>query len=227
MYEQTGSSVRQRLVLAVGCGACVLVAWWLLAAGGLTTVGAWVGRPLTAGDPIRRLCIAAAFSTYYVRLLFTQFVFLRRGLGWSEVFSVVPWVLFIVLLVSIEGGRNPAPLRAVALCGMLLFLAGSWINSRAEYTRHVWKLKPENHGKLYTGGLFRYTRHPNYFGDLVSFSGICLLSGAWITVVIPIIMFAGFAFVNVPALDAHLHDHYGEAFEKYARHTPKLIPFLY
>jgi protein-S-isoprenylcysteine O-methyltransferase Ste14 len=46
-------------------------------------------------------------------------------------------------------------------------------------------------------------------------------------VVIPIIMLAGFAFVNVPALDAHLHDHYGEAFEKYARHTPKLIPFLY
>jgi hypothetical protein len=35
-------------------------------------------------------------------------------------------------------------------------------------------------------------------------------------VVLPILMLAGFVFVNIPMLDAHLHEHYGTAFDKYA-----------
>jgi protein-S-isoprenylcysteine O-methyltransferase Ste14 len=38
---------------------------------------------------------------------------------------------------------------------------------------------------------------------------------------------AGFVFVNIPVLDAHLHDHYGSAFDEYAQRTRKLIPFVY
>lgn len=77
------------------------------------------------------------------------------------------------------------------------------------------------------GGLFRYTRHPNYFGDLLSFSKLCLISGAWVTAVVPLIMLAGFVFVNVPMLDYHLRGHYGAAFDECASRTRKLIPFLY
>jgi protein-S-isoprenylcysteine O-methyltransferase Ste14 len=47
------------------------------------------------------------------------------------------------------------------------------------------------------------------------------------TAVIPLLMLLGFVFVNVPVLDAHLHDHYGAEFDEYARRTRKLIPFLY
>lgn len=97
----------------------------------------------------------------------------------------------------------------------------------SEFARHVWKQRPENRGRLYTERLFRYPRHPNYLGDLISFSGICFISGAWVTAVIPILMFAGFVFVNVPLLDSHLHDRYGTAFDQYARQTKKLIPFVY
>lgn len=227
MYERTGSSVPQRLVLSAICGMWIVLAWWLLAAGGLGMLGTWVGRPVLPGDEWRRFCIAGAFSIYYVRILFTQFVFLKRAVGWSEVFSIAPWLLFIILLVGIAGGRNPVRLGAAAWFGVALFVIGSWINSWAEFTRHRWKLRPQNRGKLYTDGLFRYTRHPNYFGDLVSFSGICLISGAWVTVLIPMVMLAGFVFVNVPVLDGHLHDHYGQAFDDYARRTRKLIPFVY
>jgi steroid 5-alpha reductase family enzyme len=108
-----------------------------------------------------------------------------------------------------------------------LFLLGSWMNTFAEYARYRWKQRPENRGKLYTKGLFRYSRHPNYLGDLLSFSGLCLMAGAWVTAVIPIAMLAGFVFVNVPVLDAHLQERYGSAFGDYARRTRKLIPFLY
>ena len=51
--------------------------------------------------------------------------------------------------------------------------------------------------------------------------------GGMVTAVIPLLMLAGFVFVNIPVLDSHLHDHYGGAFDEYARRTRKLIPFLY
>ena len=141
-------------------------------------------------------------------------------------FTIAPWLLFIFLLLGIAGGTNPDAWGTAGYAGAALFLMGSWMNSYAEHARHVWKRQRENHGKLYTQGLFRYSRHPNYLGDLVSFSGLCLISGAWLTAMVPAVMLAGFVFVNIPALESHLHDKYGAAFDGYARRTRKLIPFV-
>jgi steroid 5-alpha reductase family enzyme len=166
-------------------------------------------------------------SIYFLRLLLTQFVFLKRAVGWGEVCMILPWVLCIYLLLAMVGGTNSASFGAVDGAGAALFVLGSWMNSYAEYARHVWKLRPENRGRLYTFGLFRFSRHPNYLGDLLSFSGICLVSGRWITILIPSIMLAGFIFANIPMLDSHLHEHYGATFDEYAARTSKLIPFVY
>jgi steroid 5-alpha reductase family enzyme len=145
----------------------------------------------------------------------------------NEVFTIAPWLLFICLLLTISGGTNPRALGAGTAVAILLFTLGSWINTYAEYSRYVWKRRLENSGRIYRRGLFRYSRYPNYLGDLLSFSGMCLISGACVTAVIPALMFAGFVFVNIPALDSHLRDHYGSAFDEYARHTRKLILFVY
>lgn len=203
------------------------MAWWLLFAGGIPAVGACFGWSWLLGDPARRLCLALALSVYCVRLLFTEFVFLKRAVSWAEACMIAPWVFCIYLLFTISGGRNPTPLGAASIAGMVLFALGSWMNSYAEYERHIWKQRPENRDRLFTLGLFRYSRHPNYLGDLISFSGLCLISGRWYTIAIPLIMLAGFVFASIPMLDAHLHDHYGPAFEEYAVRTRKLIPFIY
>lgn len=228
IYSARESSVAQRVALTVMVGACVAVAWWLLLSGrGLGSVGAWLGRTWNPGDRARRLCLAVSLSIYFARLLFTQFVFLKRALSWREASMIGPWVLCIYLVLAIAGGTNSAPLDAASAIGITLFAAGSWMNSYAEYARHVWKQRPENRGRLYTLGLFRYSRHPNYLGDLISFSGLCLVAGRWATIAIPLIMLAGFVFANIPTLDSHLHDHYGPSFDEYTKRTRKLIPFLY
>ena len=227
IYAADGSSLAQRTALTTAIGACVGLAWWLLVGGGIGSVGAWFGQTLIPGDRARRLCLAVTLSVYFFRLLFTQFVFLRRAVSWSEAFLIAPWVLCIYLLLAIAGGTNPAPMGSASAAGIVLFVLGSWMNSYAEYARHVWKQHPENRGRLYTSGLFRYSRHPNYLGDLISFSGLCLISGRWLTIAIPLIMLAGFVFANIPMLDSHLHDHYGDAFDDYAARTRKLIPFVY
>jgi steroid 5-alpha reductase family enzyme len=227
MYELEARSLAQRLTLAALAALWVALAWWLLFASGLETAGGWLGWIGRQGDPLRRACLAAGISIYYVRILFTTFVFLRRGVSWSEVFTIAPWVLGIVLLLAIAGGRNPRALGLAGGVGIVLYLAGSWMNSYAEYQRRRWKQRRENRGRVYTEGLFRLVRHPNYFGDLLLFSGLTLVAGAWITAVIPAMMLAGFVFVNVPVLDSHLGEKYGAAFDEYARRTRKLIPFIY
>jgi protein-S-isoprenylcysteine O-methyltransferase Ste14 len=227
MYERPNTSVAPRLTLAGIVGVWVALLWWLLLLGGLGLAArwfTWIGKP---GDGVRRALLVAGFSIYYLRILFTQFVFLRRGMNWSEVSTIAGWLLFIFLLLGLAGGTNPAAFGAAGGIGVILFAVGSWTNSYAEYTRHVWKQRPENRGQLYTGGLFQYSRHPNYLGDLLLFSGLCLISGAWVTAIIPLIMLAGFVFLNIPVLDSHLRDHYGNAFDEYARRTRKLIPFVY
>ncbi len=227
MYGVNDPSMAQRTVLAAIAGCCAAMAWWLLFGGGIAVVGTWFGRRWASGDTTRRMCLAAALSTYFIRLLFTEFVFLKRGVSWTEVFTIVPWVFFIYLLLAVSGGTNPDQFGIGSSAGALLFVLGSWINSHAEYARYAWKQQPQNRGKLYILGMFRYTRHPNYLGDLISFSGLCLMAARWFTGIIPILMFAGFIFVNIPALDAHLHQHYGAAFDEYAQRTRKLIPFVY
>ncbi|HEY3989665.1 MAG TPA: DUF1295 domain-containing protein [Acidobacteriaceae bacterium] len=227
IYDLRGPAIPQRITLTLAIAACVVVEWWLLFGGGIAVTGARFGHLWLPGDPMRRLALALALSIYFLRLLLTQFVFLKRAIRWSEVATIAIWVACIYLLLALAGGTNSRPPGVAFALGAVLFLLGSWMNSWAEYQRHRWKRRPENRGRLYTAGLFRLCRHPNYFGDLLSFSGLALIAGRWITGIIPAIMLLGFVFVNIPMLDAHLAGHYGEDFAAYARRTRKLIPFVY
>ncbi len=46
-----------------------------------------------------------------------------------------------------------------------------------------------------------------------------MISGMWITALVPLLMLAGFVFVDIPVLDAHLHEHYGAAFDVRQSHA--------
>lgn len=227
IYDYRDRSLIPRIVFSALIAACLILAYWILFGSSLAVIGTWFGKNWHHGDFVRCVILFIALTVYFQRLQFTIFVFSKRGIRWSEVLIVVCWILFIFVLLSIETGRNSTPFSIAASFGVALFLIGSWMNTWAEYQRNVWKQRPENRGCLYTLGLFRYTRHPNYCGDLLSFSGMCIISGCWITVIIPVIMFSGFVFANIPALDKHLQEHYGDEFIHYASHTYKLIPFIY
>jgi protein-S-isoprenylcysteine O-methyltransferase Ste14 len=227
MYGLTGTSHAQRIVLAVLLACWVVLCWWILYCGGLSLLSRHLFLEWEPGPALRRALLGSAFTVYFVRVLITVFVFLRRGMGWTEVFTIAPWALCIFLLFAILGGFNASPVGLLGSIGVALFLFGSWMNTWAEFQRHRWKLRAENKGKLYTLGLFRIARHPNYLGDLISFTGLCLIAGRLVTAVVPVLMLAGFVFVNIPVLDAHLRQHYGPAFDDYAKRTSRLIPFLY
>jgi protein-S-isoprenylcysteine O-methyltransferase Ste14 len=204
-----------------------IVSVWLLLGGGIGVIDNLFGRPHQLASGLRRGTLAAAAVLYFLRTLITIFVFLKRRMPWSEVGTVGVWIATIDLLFAYFGGRNTGPFGLLGLVGIMLVLAGSAINTGSELQRHLWKLRLENKGHLYTGGLFRYARHINYFGDEVLFTGWVLMTGRAALLIIAVIMACGFIFANIPALDRYLQERYGDEYLTYARDVKSFIPFIY
>ena len=205
-----------------------IISWYLLCAAGAVwlTFGVPVelDRP---GDPGRQVALIACVVVYIARAAHTLFVFVKRRIPWWEAAwggSILGCVLFFFLL---RGLRVPQPIGAADLAGLILYAAGSWIGTASEHARHLWKARPENQGRLYTEGLFSYSRHINYFADLLLFAGLGMLTRQWWTGIVPLAMGLNFVFVIIPAHDAYLAARYGSEFDHYARRTKKLVPLVY
>jgi len=205
-----------------------ITCWYLLCAAGAVWLAAMAAAPSDRpGDPGRQAVLVGCAALYVARAAHTLFVFVKRRIPWWEAAwggGIIGGVLFFFLF---GGLRAPQPLGPLDAAGMVLYFAGSWIGTASELARHRWKARPENRGRLYTEGLFGYSRHVNYFGDLLLFAGFAALTRqAWAGIV-PLAMGLNFAFVIVPAHDAYLAARYGREFEDYARRTRRLIPRLY
>lgn len=145
--------------------------------------------------------------------------------GLSAIWRIVAIISAIYAFVTV-GLTNPKAVGVVEIVGVALYLFGSYINTQVEYARHIWKLNPHNKGKPYTAGLFQYAMHINYFGDLVLFVGLALLSHINL-LIIPFLMFVNFAFNIIPSLDRYLEKKYSDQFVTYAKETKKLIAWVY
>ena len=175
----------------------------------------------------RQVVLLICVITYVARAAITLFVFVKRRVPWWEAVwggSLIGLVLFFFLR---EGLRVPHRLDYVEAVGVFLYVAGSYLGTASEYSRHLWKNRPENRGHLYTKGLFRYSRHVNYFGDLLLFTGLAILTGQVWAGFVPLAMGVNFVFVLIPAHDAYLAMRYGAEFTEYAQTTKKLVPLLY
>ncbi len=176
---------------------------------------------------MRRVVVLSSLAIYFVRLLVTQFVFLKRKMTWVETIIISILMVAAVYAYMRVGGSNDQPLGWVEAVGIILYLFGSFLNTRSEHTRHVWKKISANKGQLYTEGLFRYSMHINYFGDLVLFTGLAMICGSISLLVIPLLMTVNFVFFIIPQLDKYLAEKYGDQFVEYAKRTRKLIPKIY
>ncbi len=205
-----------------------IICWYILC----TASATWLTLSATSdgspsGSPDRQAVLLAFAVIYIARAAVTLFAFVRRRIPWWEAAYggvIIGLVLFFFLR---EGLRMPQPLGAADALGILLYLAGSYIGTASEYSRHIWKSRPENQGHLYTGGMFRYSRHINYFGDLLLFLGFGILTTHPWTIIVPLAMALNFVFFIIPAHDSYLATRYGIEFENYAQQTRKLVPYLY
>jgi steroid 5-alpha reductase family enzyme len=102
--------------------------------------------------------------------------------------AILAWIISLPLLGSLLG-QNPPGWRD--LPGCVLWLAGFAIEFVADLQLARFRADPANRGAVMDRGLWRYSRHPNYFGECCLWWGFYLLAlaaGAWWSIVAPVLM---------------------------------------
>jgi steroid 5-alpha reductase family enzyme len=143
-------------------------------------------------------------------------------------------VALVMLPVSYLLDRDHTPGAGVwTIAGALVWLVGLLVEAVADAQKAAFKAKEENRGRFIASGLWRYSRHPNYFGEMLVWWGLFLfavpvLHGAAFAVVIgPIFITVLLLFVSgIPPLERSADKNYGGdgAYRHYKRRTSILVP---
>jgi steroid 5-alpha reductase family enzyme len=102
--------------------------------------------------------------------------------------GVLAWFIAMPLLPAIMNPGDIGPLEIVAGA---LWLLGFVFEAGGDYQLARFKSDPSNKGRVLNTGLWRYTRHPNYFGDFCvwwAFYLFAVAAGGWWTVLSPVLM---------------------------------------
>jgi steroid 5-alpha reductase family enzyme len=117
-----------------------------------------------------------------------------RFASWSLwwIFGVQGLLVVIVSLPIQAAAQRPTALGASVIPGVVVFLVGLVFEATGDEQLRRFKADPANRGKVMDHGLWRYTRHPNYFGDACVWWGLWLValpaSGVWWTFIGPAVM---------------------------------------
>ena len=131
----------------------------------------------------------------------------------------------ILLAIADPGGR----LGLADGLGVLLFAAGFLFEAVSDWQMTVFKRQAENRGRLIQRGLWRYSRHPNYFGEALLWWGIFLIGlgagSGWYGLVSPLVIaFLLLKVSGIPMLEAKYRDN--PEFADYKARTSAFIPWF-
>ncbi len=164
------------------------------------------------GDASRRWLLAALIAVWGLRLG-AHLVSRKRGdpeedrryqvMRERKGDAFIPWslvmifglqgllVLIVSLPVQVSAGREAA-LSASAILGVVVFLVGLGFETIGDEQLRRFKARGDSKGQVMDRGLWRYTRHPNYFGDFCVWWGLWLIvlpaGGTWWTLIGPAVM---------------------------------------
>ena len=203
-YAATASATGPRVVIVVA-----LVAVWALRLAGYITWRNWGEEEDRRYQAIReRNEPGFAFKSLYL-------VFLLQ--------AAIAWLVSLPLLGAITGA--PA-LGVLDYAGIALSLVGIFFESVGDYQLARFKADPANAGQVMDRGLWRYTRHPNYFGDFCVWWGFYLIAfsaGAWWSFPGPLLM--SFFLLRVSGV-ALLEKDIAERRPKYADYIERTNAFF-
>jgi steroid 5-alpha reductase family enzyme len=208
---------------------------------------AWLAFALGDGCRGRRLLLAALVSLWGMRLAVyliarklshpgedPRYGRLRRR--YRDRFALVSLVIVFLLqgvlmwVISLPIQRSapePDRLGAIDAVGGALWAVGVFFEAVGDWQLQRFKRDPGNAGKVMDRGLWRYTRHPNYFGDFLVWWGIYVVAAAtgdaWWTVVSPLVLSTLLIRVSGKKL---LEDHMRKrpAYAEYVERTSGFFP---
>ena len=229
--------------VAVKNASIVDIVWGL----GFVLVG-WVSFGVGKGDDVRGWVLAILVSLWGLRL---AGYLARRNVGhgedyrykamrkhWGPKFplislftvfvlqGVLMWIVSLPLqLGQVEASPGFGPIGTM---GVLVWAVGLFFEATGDAQLRRFKADPANAGKVMSSGLWRYTRHPNYFGDSVVWWGIAIVAaeagvGAWGFIGAAVMTFLLVRVSGVALLERSLRKRKPE-YEEYARRTSAFVP---
>jgi steroid 5-alpha reductase family enzyme len=145
-----------------------------------------------------------------------------------QIFILQGVLLLVISLPVIRVITAPdTSLTLMDFLGSVVWLTGFLFETISDWQLLQYKKDPAHKGKVITTGLWRYTRHPNYFGEVTLWWGIYIIAlnvpGGWMTVIGPLtITFLILKVSGIPMLEKKYE---GNAeFEEYKKRTSAFFP---
>ncbi|UCC39712.1 MAG: DUF1295 domain-containing protein [Candidatus Aminicenantes bacterium] len=138
-------------------------------------------------------------------------------------------LLIIAYPVMLINHSKETGILILDILGLIIWLIGLFFEAGGDYQLSKFKRKAENKGKIMTQGLWRYTRHPNYFGEVAMWWGIFLIAlslrNGWTAIVSPLLI--TFLLLRVSGITMLEKKYVGnKEFEEYAKRTSAFFPWF-
>lgn len=142
-------------------------------------------------------------------------------------------VWLVLLPVNIGLRRASGEVRLPIILGLIIWFGGLLIETIADWQKYTFKNDPENKGQWIEQGLWSWSRHPNYFGEMLCWWGLFIvvvpyLDGwGWLSISGPLFITFLLLFVTgIPPLEKRYDEKYGQdpRYLHYKETTSILIP---
>ena len=150
--------------------------------------------------------------------------------SYLQVYLLQGALLFLIVLPVLAVNKNMGTsLGIFDFLGLFVWLVGFYFESVGDRQLALFIKNPENKGKLMRTGLWKYTRHPNYFGEVTMWWGIWIISlsaaPVWFTVVGPLtITILILKISGIPLLEKKMREN--PEFADYEKKTSMFIPWF-
>ncbi|MEE4253588.1 MAG: DUF1295 domain-containing protein [Desulfuromusa sp.] len=147
-----------------------------------------------------------------------------------QIFMLQGTIIFLVSLpILLVINRPGGELGALDLLGLLIWLIGFIFEAIGDWQLLRFKQNSTNRGKIIQTGLWRYTRHPNYFGEATLWWGIMMIAlnspGGWLAVISPLLI--NFLLLKVSGIPMLESKYQGNAeFAAYKNRTNAFFPWM-
>ena len=145
------------------------------------------------------------------------------------------WVLFTLFgALTILTSNNNSNFGILDIIGVLIWIIGFVIEVVSDRQKSEFKNNKSNAGQFIQSGLWKYSRHPNYFGEILIWTGMAVIgitiySGlGWLGLISPFFVFVILNYISgVRLLEKQANERWGSnnAYQSYKQKTPVLFPY--
>ena len=161
---------------------------------------------------------------------------IKKSFSWFFMaFTVSGMWVSICALCALTGISNGIELNTISITGIILFVIGFTLEIIADTQKTNFRKNNKNRDKFITTGLWKYSRHPNYLGEIILWIGVAIISYSSLeinqlfTLVSPVFTYLLLVYVSgINLLEKSGQKKWGNLseYKEYKRNTPRLFWFI-